>query len=291
MKIFIRSAVSALLRALDGAIEKITARWPGLSAEWNDRALARVRHIGFTVHHVGRNGPVCIRLQTPNEVTRYRAQTFSTKEPETLEWIDQYGGEGAFYDIGANVGLYSLYYSKVHPGTTFAFEPSTLNLGLLTTNIAQNGMSSRIIVVPVPITDYNQTAAFRMSMLDEGGAMSTFGRDYGHDGKRLDSMLEFEVPGLSLDFVVEHGIVGEAPTIMKIDVDGIEHLILRGARNLLSTPTLKTVLIEVNDSFTVLAQEVSRLLGAAGFVLRERRQSDMFSEGKFAATYNQIWVR
>ena len=48
---------------------------------------------------------------TPNWICKIRANTFSTKEPETLEWIDKSESDGVFFDIGANVGLYSLYYA------------------------------------------------------------------------------------------------------------------------------------------------------------------------------------
>lgn len=291
MILFVRRGVTALLRLLDAMIEKVTKPWPGVRAEWNDRAYSRVRSIEQTVCHDGLHGPVEIHLRAPNEVTRYRAQTFSTKEPETLEWIEQHGGDGTFYDIGANVGLYSLYYAKVHSGLTYAFEPSTLNLGLLTTNIARNRLSSRIIVFPTPVTDCNQVATFHMSMTDEGGAMSTFGRTHGHDGEHLATQLKYEMPGLSLDFMLEHGILPTPPSTMKIDVDGIEHLVLRGAQRLLETPSLTSILIEVNESFTALAEEVEELLSNAGFALEARRQSQLFSSGIFANTFNQIWLR
>ena len=52
-----------------------------------------------------------LKSVTPNEVTRFRAHTFADKEPETLAWIEEYGGPGVFFDIGANVGLYSIYYA------------------------------------------------------------------------------------------------------------------------------------------------------------------------------------
>lgn len=225
-------------------------------------------------------------VYTPNEVCRYRTDTFSTKEPETLEWIDRHGGDGAFYDIGANVGLYSIYYAKVHAGNVYAFEPSVLNLGLLAKNISINHPAERVVIVPNPLSSKNQVAKFNMSMLDEGGSMSTFGADYGHDGLPLAAEINYRTMGMSLDFLVESGIVPETPAVIKVDVDGIEHLILRGARSTLTSPSLKTVLIEVNDNFYELAFEVSGALTAAGFRLAERRQAEMFGSGTFSGTLN-----
>ncbi len=48
----------------------------------------------------------------PNGLCRYRADTFSSKEPETLAWIDNFSENSIFWDIGANVGLYSIYAAK-----------------------------------------------------------------------------------------------------------------------------------------------------------------------------------
>jgi hypothetical protein len=96
---------------------------------------------------------------------------------------------------------------------------------------------------------------------------------------------------MTLDFMVENGLVPEVSAMIKIDVDGIEHLILRGAANVLAMPSLKTVIIEVNDDFQVLAIEVDVLLRKSGLTLVERRHSDMFDGGIFDRTINQIWVR
>ena len=71
----------------------------------------------------------------PNFLTNWRVDTYFSKEPETLEWIDSFDMKEKliFWDIGANIGLYSIYNSLKHPkSTTIAFEPSSLNLRILT---------------------------------------------------------------------------------------------------------------------------------------------------------------
>jgi len=78
---------------------------------------------------------------------------------------------------------------------------------------------------------------------------------------------------------------------MKIDVDGIERLILSGVRSALRAPTLRSVLVEVNDEFRELASEVARHLAEAGFQLKAKRHAEVFDSGHFATSFNQIWVR
>ena len=46
------------------------------------------------------------------------------------------------------------------------------------------------------------------------------------------------------------------PSLIKIDVDGIEHLILRGAKKTLRNETCKSISIEVNENFQIQADEV-----------------------------------
>lgn len=269
----------------------LSRAWPGIGLWWEDHAYRRARARIARVVHPGPGGRVEMTFHVPNEVCRYRAETFSTKEPETLEWIDRFGGAGALFDIGANVGLYSVYYAKTHAGTVYAFEPSVLNVGLLARNASASGVAERVVVVPLPLTSTNQVADFHLTMLDEGGAMSTFGDEAGHDGGVVRSSMDYRMAGVTLDFLVGAGVVPEPPSMIKIDVDGIEHLILAGAKRTLADPALRTVLIEVNDDFLVQAREVERMMGDAGFALSERRQADMIAGSPFASTFNQIWVR
>ena len=70
---------------------------------------------------------------------------------------------------------------------------------------------------------------------------------------------------------------------MKIDVDGIEHLILEGCESILKT--VNSVLIEINDDFEKQANDSEKYLLQAGLVLKEK-----FDLGT-GNQYNQLWVR
>ena len=79
------------------------------------------------------------------------------------------------------------------------------------------------------------------------------------------------------------------PDYIKMDVDGIEHLILKGGRHVLSN--VKGVLIEIDEGFEVQVEDTRRYLSEAGLVLKEKRQSEMFKDGPYKNIYNQIWYR
>ena len=293
MKTFLKSLAFwpiAITDMYSRALSKVRPQW---ASELSDRAYAQKLAETTTISHKSNHNDkkVTLVLYTPNAACRWRAESFSTKEPETLEWIEEFGGQGAFFDIGANVGLYSLYHAKLYPNQVYSFEPSVFNLGLLAKNIFVNSMSDRINIVPIPLSSKDQIAALRMGEPDEGGAMSTFGASFGQDGQSLDVKMMYRLPGLTLDTMLASGVISESPSMIKLDVDGIEHLILSGARSTLRAPTLRSVLVEVNDDFRELASEVSEHLRDAGFILEAKRHAIMFDTGPYAASFNQIWVR
>jgi predicted transcriptional regulator len=74
-----------------------------------------------------------------------------------------------------------------------------------------------------------------------------------------------------------------------MDVDGIEHLILKGGAPVLRN--IKGILIEINEEFEKQAVNSARCLSEAGLVLKEKRQSDMFKDGPYQHIFNQIWYR
>ena len=70
----------------------------------------------------------------PNQTTQWRVETFFTKEPETLEWIDGFVNSKKiiFWDIGANIGLYSIYAALKYPNIEIiSIETSTIILRVL----------------------------------------------------------------------------------------------------------------------------------------------------------------
>ena len=83
-------------------------------------------------------------LATPNFLNRYRHNTFFTKEPETLQWMDGFAQDAVFYDIGANVGLYSIYAAKKRNAQVYSFEPSFFNLEFLARNVYKNNLTENI---------------------------------------------------------------------------------------------------------------------------------------------------
>ena len=230
-------------------------------------------------------------FSVPNSLNRFRVDSFSTKEPETLEWIDSFPPESVLWDIGANIGLYSCYAAKARSCKVFAFEPSVFNLELLARNIYLNQLTANVCIVPLPLSNDLGISTLNMTSKDWGGALSTFGEDYGWDGKQMKQVFNFQTIGVSVDNV-ENLLLIPQPNYIKIDVDGIEHLILSGAKHVLSI--VDGVLVEVNDDFLEHAHQCNEILLQAGLVLKEKRHAEMFNSAhSFGGghVWNQIWIR
>jgi FkbM family methyltransferase len=172
----------------------------------------------------------------------------------------------------------------------FAFEPSVFNLELLARNIFLNELMERVTIVPLPLSESCQLNSLNMTSTVWGEAMSTFGQNYGHDGKKMQKVFVIPTIGLSMVDAVELLKIPQ-PDYIKMDVDGIEHLILKGGIPVLSKT--KEVLIEINDKLNTQAQEADLYLREAGFTLKEKRHADYFDNATSAAkyTYNQLWVK
>jgi FkbM family methyltransferase len=231
-----------------------------------------------------------LRFSAPNALCRWRYQTFSSKEPETLEWINAMPIGAVLWDVGANIGLYSVYAAKKRDCKVWAFEPSVFNLELLARNIFLNDLTDRICIVPIALSDRLASSQMRMTSTEWGGALSTFGEKFGWDGKAISQVFEFKTIGMTMADAVGSLSIPQ-PEYVKMDVDGIEHLILRGGPDVLKR--VRGILIEVNDAFHEQASECHRLLVEAGLVLKEKRQSEAISASTlgFQNAYNQIWIR
>jgi FkbM family methyltransferase len=252
---------------------------------FRDILKSSMEKVGETSH----NG-VQLKFAIPNALCEWRVETYSSKEPETLEWIDSIPAEAVLWDIGANIGLYSVYAAKKKGCSVYAFEPSVFNLELLARNIYLNELSNKICIVPLALSDQMSVSAMRMTSTDWGGALSSFGKEFGWDGQAIKQTFEYKMIGVSMEDVVNKLNI-PLPDYIKMDVDGLEHFILKGGASILSQ--IKEIIIEVNDDFIEQAEQCHSLLKEAGLVLKEKRHSDIIAASTvgFQNSYNQIWVK
>ena len=224
---------------------------------------------------------ISLKFKIVNYISYYRAKTFSYKEPETLNWIDNFEEGSVFFDIGANIGLYSIYAVKSRNCDVFCFEPSVFNLELLVSNIMINNVSHKTNIIPIALYSKNLIQNFNLSNLDNAAALSNFGNNFDQYGNEMKIKGSYNTTGMRLDFFVNIFKI-KKPDYIKIDVDGIEHLILQGMGEILDDA--KSILIELTSSFKDQYETSQEILKSKNFILDKNR--NLSSE-----TSNQIWIK
>jgi FkbM family methyltransferase len=229
-----------------------------------------------------------ITFACPSYDTIWRAETFMTKEPDTLQWIDGFRSDDVLWDIGANVGLYTLY-AATRGIRTCGFEPSAANYWVLNKNIQLNGLDRLVSAYCVALADTTRLGTFNMGDMNLGGALYQFG----------DFVSEFEYPGVGRQSVMFHqAVVGftidgfisqfgaPVPNHIKIDIDGNEEEVLRGATGLLANPVLRSLLVELDTGDRAAVDRVIGVLRSNGFAPSKEVET---SGG--ATLHNFIFVR
>jgi FkbM family methyltransferase len=185
-------------------------------------------------------------FDTSNPLIFNRGTRLHTKEPDTINWIDEYINDGdVLYDIGANIGVYSLYAAKYKNATTYSFEPESANYYYLNKNIYHNNLSNKIKAYNIALNDSNLLSVLNLSQFRPGAGDHNFNKELDANHKKFNSAFKQGMIGLSVDdFIYEWG--GETPNHIKIDVDGNEHIVINGMTNILKDMKLKTIAIEVN---------------------------------------------
>jgi FkbM family methyltransferase len=218
----------------------------------------------------------------------WRAQTYSTKEPDTLAWIDAFFRPGeVIYDIGANIGQYSLYAAKRLKGVcqVLAFEPEALNYAKLNRNIVLNGLSGTVLPYCLAVTERTGLDRFFSKTFAPGAALHALHRPVTQGEEAFAPQNQQGMMGVSLDDLTGHFGLG-FPNHIKIDVDGIEDLIVRGAGRTLDGPALRTVLVEVY-MYKAVAGEIRDTFLRHGFKLH----NEAAITWKAGTAQNLIFVR
>ncbi len=215
-----------------------------------------------------RNGR--IGFHAPGEIPIWRAQLLLTKEPETIAWMDQFLADDVLWDIGANVGSYTLYAAR-KGCRVIAMEPSAGNYDLLVRNITLNDLEKNITALCIAVHDTTKGGFFYMKANSPGIAESSFETGIDSHGEAFAAGHREYVFGYSLADLAANSDFG-FPNHIKIDVDGNEAQIIKGGAGVLADRRLRTVLMELDISRSDYCLAVAGDLRAAGLVSQDLDQ-------------------
>lgn len=190
-----------------------------------------------------------VLFEVSNDLEEYRVCSLLDKEPETIAWIDSWSSQNSnnvFYDIGSNIGIYSLYAaSKTSYNHVYSFEPVSSNFLALMKNIALN-RSLNINSFNVAISNACCIESIYISDSRVGNSGAQIGKPVNEYGEKFEPIMIERVLSFTLDDLV-YKFNMPKPNYIKIDVDGCEDAILSGMKSVLLSEELNSILIEINN--------------------------------------------
>lgn len=225
-----------------------------------------------------------ISFDANDELHLLRAAWLDKKEPETLEWIDGFRKGEVFFDVGANVGVFSLYAALHRDCDVYAFEPEAKNYSCLNKNIFLNRLGRRVKALNVGLHDATAIEFLQLHDLASGAALHSVGEAIDWRGERFEAKFEQAVLAFRLDEMVEQFRMPQ-PAHMKIDVDGNELKVIRGATRTLSDPRFKSLQIELKEGDSNLIHAIE----ACGLQLSRSTRAAL--QGEHQDCVNAVFTR
>ncbi len=216
------------------------------------------------------------------------------KEPWTVRWIESHVRPGdVFYDIGANVGAYALIAAKVsdQQARIYAFEPGFNTFASLCHNVLINVCQQCVFPLPIALSDRTGLARFKYRTVSAGGASHALGNRAlaPAEGDAPAAVYEQQILAYRLDDVIEQfGL--PVPSHIKLDVDGAECEVLRGAPKLLANPRLRTLLLEIDEE-AVDGFQLIKTMTSHGFQLVSRGRRGEGEKGFRPTFYYGLFAR
>lgn len=222
-----------------------------------------------------------------NSYTEYflRAQESFRREEVTMYWLREIvGRDETVYDVGANVGAYSLYAGrkvKGGKGGVYAFEPAFSNFLPLCRNIEINSLSDTIIPYPLAFGKTRYETSFFLRSTTTGTALHGLSKPQS-EGRQFDPKFRQGISVISIDsFVKNDGV--SFPNHIKIDVDGSELEIVEGMTAVLDDARLKSLMIEINSDLS--GGKIENIIEKSGM------EEVMTEQWKGKNTFNKLYIK
>lgn len=176
-----------------------------------------------------------------------RVDRLFSKEPETIKWIKKIPEGSVFFDVGANIGVYTIYAAVSRNCRTFSFEPHSANYRNLVESVNLNKLKNSE-VYPIAIGKELGLSSMFVHNLHAGVADNIV---------QSNGELYHGVITMNMDELISQGMLPQ-PDYIKIDVDGYEAMVYEGSREAIKN--CKGLLIEVDQKHQRLVTDI-QLLG------------------------------
>lgn len=203
---------------------------------------------------------VKMKLDPKNYVDHYIIKTGSY-ESEVLDALSQGANENdVLWDIGANIGFHSLSFKKKFPNIkVYSFEPDYSNFSSLYQNVILNKLEINLVNFALS----SSSGCSKLYSIDGNHGMSTLNPWHEFNWKKHPHFIG-HIDG---DFLIENNHFS-APTIIKLDVEGHELMVLKGLNQILSAKKVRKIILEVDKSFLLNDSEIKTFLSPFGYLFK-----------------------
>jgi len=174
----------------------------------------------------------------------WRANSLLTEEKLIIKWINSFNKDDVFYDIGANVGMYSVYAGKVKSIKVYSFEPEINNIQLLYSNLYKNNLLNNCTIIPIATDNETKVKPFFIREFTKGGALNTIGRIPFYKSQNENYFTNNTLCSKVDTLIDTYNL--KKPTKIKIDVDTNELRVINGLLNTLDFNLLTDIYIELD---------------------------------------------
>jgi FkbM family methyltransferase len=170
-------------------------------------------------------------------------------EGPVLEWLASMSGGDVFFDVGANCGSLTLAAGALRGSgiRIVAIEPGYANFESLVRNLSRNRMLDFVIPLQIALTDRTGLQPINYyGSTDAGTSLHAVGEALDHEDHEFTPVEVQTVAAFTLDDAIEVLHLPD-PTHVKVDVDGSEGALLRGAERTLRRGCIRDLLVEIVD--------------------------------------------
>jgi FkbM family methyltransferase len=186
-----------------------------------------------------------------------------------------------FFDIGANVGIYTLLVANLKKARSYCFEPIPSTFYFLRLNMIVNNLENSVTCYNKGVGDETATLSF---VSDKDSMNKVLTTEYNGE------VIQAEI--VKLDDFFENNPVNNY-SMLKIDTEGYEYNVLKGANSIISDSRVKVILVEMNE-----AEKIHQLLSGKGFVActynpftRQLNETDYLSKANIIYVKDLLFVR
>jgi FkbM family methyltransferase len=247
-----RKRYAAFVAALARGLTAPRPKWlrvadrASVAAQLVPRVRVDTRHGALTFH-------------TPSKEAVYWPRHGLATEPETLAWIDGLAPGSVLWDIGAGVGVFSLYAGLRRDLLVLAFEANPFTYDCLLRNVHDNGLQEGVRPYCLALAERPGLGSLFVAEAAAGTVGNAFGDRRRSTHPHAAGQTAVAAVAVSVDALVRD-FGAPFPNHVKLDVDSIEEEIIAGARATLADARLRSLLVEVIATTAVQRERAAAIV-------------------------------